>query len=76
MVCVHCRLLHKFKQLRKDLEPIFGDVFFPDAVDEWLRVNIDPRLSSVMEVLNKGNILLSIGARPKQIDNRLTQPDQ
>ena len=64
--------MQAFKQLRRDLEVILADILYPDAVDEWLRVNIDPKITSVTGIHDKASTLLGIGAKPKEIDNRLT----
>lgn len=66
------RLLSQLEELQTYMKTAMSEVFYPDAVDEWLSTIIKPKIQEVSKVLSTASELLQIGARPKQ----LTSMDQ
>lgn len=67
------KLRSEMLQLRNEMQVVMGEVLYPDAIDEWLKVYVDPRVKVVSEVQDKAVMLMGVGAQPKQIDNKLSE---
>ena len=52
-------------ELRDSLEMALSEVFHPDAVDEWMAVNILPQVDELEAIVNAATRQITTGARVK-----------
>ena len=59
------RLLVSFEQLKASMTDALQEVFFPDAVDEWIVTNMEEKLERLAKVVEDVEGQLKVGARVK-----------
>lgn len=59
------QLLANLEQLSNHLSAVLSEVFYEDAVDEWMSVNVKPLLNKLSNIVSVANKQIAIGGRPK-----------
>ena len=62
---LHYRLLENFKEFQSHMESALLEIFYPDAVDEWITCNMAREMEQLTKLVKNAELLLSIGAKPK-----------
>ncbi|ELT96467.1 hypothetical protein CAPTEDRAFT_169426 [Capitella teleta] len=58
-------ILNGLKSFRKDMEGVFSEALYADAVDEWLAVNVDARIERLASVVAAALAQVKVGGRVK-----------
>lgn len=67
MCCSVRRLLKQMLAVERDLQAAMLEVFYPDAVDEWLTVNFRPKIATLETIVSQTTSQIAYGARPKSL---------
>ena len=74
LLCVFS-LRDQLGQLQSDLYTALSSIFYPDTIEEWLEVNVNPKVNKVTDIVSKAEEQLSHGARVKDY-NKTNNMDQ
>lgn len=59
------RLLANLEQLSESLSVALSEIFYADAVEEWVSVNITPMLTKMRRIIGEANEQLAVGGRTR-----------
>ena len=76
MYAVCCSLLLALQSFYTEMQSVLLEVFYPDTVDEWLSVNLGPKMERLGTVVEDARAQMDLGARVKDYNlGSLTQDD-
>ena len=58
--CDHCSLLMQYHQLKDQMKAAMCEVYYEDSIEEWIEVNLEPRIVKLQEVIDKAESQLQL----------------
>ena len=58
--CEHYSLLMEYHQLKDQMKAAMCEVYYEDSIEEWIEVNLDPRIVKLQEVIDKAESQLQL----------------